>query len=71
LCNKTSRADGIGCFEKKLDAGIGIGIHEKDPIAAGAGGAGIARPADLVDRLEYDGYRRSQYFRSTELESKL
>src|SRR5439155_4755526 len=51
---ETSRADGIGCFEKKLDAGIGIGIHEKDPIAAGAGGAGIARPADLVDRLEYD-----------------
>ena len=47
-------AERIRRFQKELHAGIGIGVHEEDPVAASVGGAGVARPADLVDRLEHD-----------------
>src|SRR5258706_9946334 len=56
---ETSRTDGARGLAKKLHAGIRICIHEKDPVPAGAGGAGVARAAYLVDRLRYDlGSRR-------------
>src|SRR5204862_2467153 len=37
---ETARADGIGRVQKKLGARIGIGVHEKNPVSAGAGCAG-------------------------------